>query len=95
MEVKLKTWEEFEKEFKPFSKFWKILISGDVEIRYNKKLWYITSEMKKKFGKTMKFKESGNDSLSYTHSGRIGSSLYYWHELWFDDGFFKQEDFEL
>jgi len=92
MKRRLKTWEQFAKEFKPLSDKW-----GDwhewyewedgnkiIEIFYNNMTWHITLTMKDLFGTEVEVKEIKD--INYTHVG-VDGNYWYWHEDWFEPEF--------
>jgi len=78
MKRKLKTWEQFEEEFKSLADKW-IEIRYAVKIIYDGMFWFINSEKKELFGTEIEVKEIYHNS-NYTHFGH----RYLWHELWFE-----------
>jgi len=101
MKKKLKTWEAFEAEFKPFADLWEKrenLIISYIHIEYNDIVWDINDIMKKLFGSEIEVEEY-NHSICYTHRGCINYG-FAWHELWFEEEFeeiefLSEEEMEL
>jgi len=80
MKRKLKTWEQFEKEFEPIADEWHINDLYDVVIDYNNMHWYINrTDMIKRFGTEIEVKKINDKDYTY-----MSNSYYYWHELWFE-----------
>lgn len=79
--VILKTWEEFEKLFKPICNKWNEYDGICIRIEYKHMHWEITPEMKEAFGKKIFVKEKNVNN--YTHQANINGEPYLWHELWF------------
>lgn len=97
MKRKLKTWEQFEEEFKPYSFKWmNYNISGHSFIEYKNFSWFISSSMKKYFGEKIEIKKI--NKIHYTYKDKkLGFN---WHELWFEPEFesielISKEDFEV
>jgi len=90
MRRRLKTWKQFEEEFKSISDEWNNDMWNDLHIEYNNIYWCITLEMKKMFGTEIEVKEyssSSDLSFDYTHKGES----YAWHESWFEPEFEEVE----
>jgi len=99
MMKKLKTWRQFEKEFKPLASEWNTNYKKDVVIKYNGMKWYINKRMIEAFGDYIDIKENENQNrYRYTYKGYIQGvkRSWFWHELWFEsEEFFKEEEFEI
>jgi len=80
MKRRLKTWEQFVKEFKPLASEWKVSCNY-YYIKYNDMKWFISPEMKRIFGTEIEIEKVYSSNYTY-----IGGS-YYWHELWFEEEF--------
>jgi len=84
---KLKTWEQFEDEFKPLSDKWNE-IRYAVKIIYDGMFWFINSEKKELFGTEIEVEEiKNNNGYNYTHKSMGNGKIYGWHELWFEPEF--------
>jgi len=90
MKRKLKTWEKFEREFKPLSDTWEERYEYDsgfkfICIKYNGMHWHVYSTMKPLFGTEIQVRKYYNVK-DYTHHGYNGFDNS-WHELWFEPEF--------
>jgi len=85
MKRKLKSWEQFESEFKPLVKKW-ISDKLGIDILYNNMYWVITTEMKKMFGTEIEVRKVNLPNYTYEKYG------YYWHESWFESKDKVKED---
>jgi len=86
---RLKTWEQFEKEFKSFADEWTKNYDyyDNYHIKYNGMIWNIASPMIDLFGTEIKvFEIKKYRGKNYTHHGDIGVG-WNWHELWFEPEF--------
>jgi len=101
---KLKTWDQFEAEFKPLADVWKEYEYGyEVEIKYNNMRWYINSLMRDFFGteievEKIKYYKRHNYTHNYTHRSMGNGKIYGWHELWFEPEFVEflsEEEVEI
>jgi len=84
MKKKLKTWEAFEAEFRPFADRWdeSIIDMGIIQIKYNDMVWTINSHMKKLFGNEFEVYRITDEN--YTHGG-FDDFSWSWNELWFEE----------
>jgi len=94
---KLKTWEEFEAEFRSTADSWKDYDAQSIycaEIKINNIIWTITKDSKKLFGKYVDVKELKEKAYlsNFTHESDDGNYRYLFHELWFESDFFISEN---
>jgi len=83
MKRKLKTWEQFEKEFKPLAEKWEEYANGNIFIKCSNVYWCIRPKMRKYFGTKIEVHGFNLYHPVYTHKGHNHA----WHESWFEPEF--------
>jgi len=86
MKRKLKTWEQFEDEFRLLSYEWvEYEYYAWTIIVYNGMRWHISPKKKELFGTEIEVTEIRD--FNYTHIGMGIGNRFFWHELWFEQEF--------
>lgn len=91
MKRKLKTWKQFEEEFKFDAEIWEVDPIGHVTIHHKKADWGVAPGMIKYFGSEIEVGKTNRFGTSDTYCGEG----YYWNETAFEpnfDDFINEEE---